>query len=131
MGKIARDLYVTDGTIPRGKVPEILRQIDDLSRTHGLGYANCFHAEDGNLHPMILFDAAKAGDLAKAEAFGADTHAWWRHGYTAESLGRVPIKQDAMMVDRILSHSGFSHIVDVPIERIDIADCLFNTPEAE
>ena len=72
MGKIARDLYVTDGTIPRGKLPEILRLIDDLSRTHGLGYANCFHAGDGNLHPMILFDAAKPGDLAKAEAFGAD-----------------------------------------------------------
>ena len=73
MGKIARDVYVTDGTIPRGKLPEILRRIEVLSKKHGLEYANCFHAGDGNLHPMILFDAAKAGDLEKAEAFGQDT----------------------------------------------------------
>jgi glycolate oxidase len=73
MGKIARDVYVTDGTIPRGKLPEILRRIEDLSKKHGLEYANCFHAGDGNLHPMILFDAAKPGDLEKAEAFGQDT----------------------------------------------------------
>jgi glycolate oxidase len=73
MGKIARDVYVTDGTIPRGKLPEILRRIEVLSKKHGLDYANCFHAGDGNLHPMILFDAAKPGDLEKAEAFGADT----------------------------------------------------------
>jgi glycolate oxidase len=73
MGKIARDVYVTDGTIPRGKLPEILRRIESLSKKHGLDYANCFHAGDGNLHPMILFDAAKPGDLEKAEAFGRDT----------------------------------------------------------
>jgi glycolate oxidase len=72
MGRIARDLYVTDGTIPRGKLPEILKRIDELSKRHGLDYANCFHAGDGNLHPVILFDAAKPGDLSKAEAFGAD-----------------------------------------------------------
>jgi glycolate oxidase len=73
MGKIARDVYVTDGTIPRGKLPEILRRIEELSKKHGLEYANCFHAGDGNLHPMILFDAAKPGDIEKAEAFGQDT----------------------------------------------------------
>lgn len=72
MGKIARDVYVTDGTIPRGKLPEMLRHIETLSKTYGLGYANCFHAGDGNLHPMVLFDSAKSGDLEKAEAFGAD-----------------------------------------------------------
>jgi len=72
MGKIARDIYVTDGTIPRGKLPEILRRIESLSKTHGLDYANCFHAGDGNLHPMVLFDTAKPGDLERAEAFGAD-----------------------------------------------------------
>jgi glycolate oxidase len=72
MGKIAKDVYVTDGTIPRGKLPEILERIESLSKTHGLDYANCFHAGDGNLHPMVLFDTAKPGDLEKAEAFGAD-----------------------------------------------------------
>jgi glycolate oxidase len=73
MGKLARDVYVTDGTIPRAKLPDILSIIDGLSHKYGLSYANCFHAGDGNLHPMILFDAAKEGDLEKAEAFGADT----------------------------------------------------------
>jgi glycolate oxidase len=72
MGKIAKDVYVTDGTIPRGKLPEILKIIESLSKKHGLDYANCFHAGDGNLHPMVLFDTAKPGDLEKAEAFGAD-----------------------------------------------------------
>jgi glycolate oxidase len=72
MGKIAKDVYVTDGTIPRGKLPEILERIERLSKKHGLDYANCFHAGDGNLHPMVLFDTAKPGDLEKAEAFGAD-----------------------------------------------------------
>ncbi|MGU7772608.1 FAD-linked oxidase C-terminal domain-containing protein [Burkholderia sp. MR1-5-21] len=72
MGKVARDIYVTDGTIPRGRLAEMLSRIDSLSKRHGLGYANCFHAGDGNLHPMVLFDAAKPGDLEKAEAFGAD-----------------------------------------------------------
>jgi glycolate oxidase len=72
MGKIAKDIYVTDGTIPRGKLPEILKRIEGLSKKHGLDYANCFHAGDGNLHPMVLFDTAKPGDLEKAEAFGAD-----------------------------------------------------------
>ncbi len=72
MGKIARDVYVTDGTIPRNKLPEMLEKIEHLSQVHGLDYANCFHAGDGNLHPMVLFDAAKPGDLEKAEMFGAD-----------------------------------------------------------
>jgi glycolate oxidase len=72
MGKIARDVYVTDGTIPRAQLPEILRRVERLSKGYGLEYANCFHAGDGNLHPMVLFDSAKPGDLEKAEAFGAD-----------------------------------------------------------
>jgi len=72
MGKIAKDIYVTDGTIPRGKLPEMLKRIETLSKECGLAYANCFHAGDGNLHPMILFDTAKPGDTEKAEAFGAD-----------------------------------------------------------
>jgi glycolate oxidase len=72
MGKIAKDIYITDGTIPRGKLPEMLKRIETLSKECGLAYANCFHAGDGNLHPMILFDTAKPGDTEKAEAFGAD-----------------------------------------------------------
>ena len=72
MGKISRDVYVTDGTIPRSKLPDVLARIDALSKQYGLAYANCFHAGDGNLHPMVLFDSAKPGDLEKVEKFGAD-----------------------------------------------------------
>ncbi len=72
IGKIAKDYYCTDGTIPRGKLPEVLKRMEVLSHKYGLKCANCFHAGDGNLHPIIMYDAAKPGDLEKAEAFGAD-----------------------------------------------------------
>jgi glycolate oxidase len=72
IGKIAKDYYCTDGTIPRGQLPEVLKRMEALSQKYGLRCANCFHAGDGNLHPIIMYDAAKPGDLEKAEAFGAD-----------------------------------------------------------
>lgn len=71
IGKLTRDYYCTDGTIPRGKLPEMLQKMAALSQQHGLAVANCFHAGDGNLHPIIMFDGAKTGDLEKAELFGA------------------------------------------------------------
>ncbi|GBQ28999.1 FAD-binding protein [Gluconacetobacter azotocaptans] len=72
IGKMCKDYYCTDGTIPRNRLPDILDRMAELSRTYGLDYANCFHAGDGNLHPIIMYDAARPGDLDKAEAFGAD-----------------------------------------------------------
>jgi glycolate oxidase len=72
VGRIAPDYYCMDGTIPRGKLPQVLARIEALSLQYGLGVANVFHAGDGNLHPLILYDAHKAGDLDKAEAMGAD-----------------------------------------------------------
>jgi glycolate oxidase len=72
MGRIAPDYYCMDGTIPRGRLPEVLRRITQLSGQYGLGVANVFHAGDGNLHPLILYDANTPGDLEKAEAFGSD-----------------------------------------------------------
>ena len=72
VGRIAPDYYCMDGTIPRGKLPQVLARIEALSQQYGLGVANVFHAGDGNLHPLILYDAHKAGDLDKAEAMGAD-----------------------------------------------------------
>jgi glycolate oxidase len=72
IGKIAKDYYCTDGTIPRGQLPEVLHRMEGMSKNYGLKYANCFHAGDGNLHPIVMYDAAKPGDLEKAEAFGAD-----------------------------------------------------------
>jgi glycolate oxidase len=72
VGRIAPDYFCMDGTIPRGKLPQVLTRITELSVEHGLGVANVFHAGDGNLHPLILYDADKAGELERAEAFGAD-----------------------------------------------------------
>jgi len=72
VGRIAPDYFCMDGTIPRRALPQVLTRITELSAQYGLGVANVFHAGDGNLHPLILYDADIPGDLEKAEAFGAD-----------------------------------------------------------
>ncbi|TIU59416.1 MAG: FAD-binding oxidoreductase, partial [Mesorhizobium sp.] len=64
--------YCMDGTIPRKELPRVLAGMRDLSEKYGLGVANVFHAGDGNLHPLILYDANVPGELDKAESFGAD-----------------------------------------------------------
>ncbi|RJL14807.1 FAD-linked oxidase C-terminal domain-containing protein [Paracoccus siganidrum] len=71
MGQLG-DYICLDGTIPVSALPEVLAGIGDLSRRYGLGVANVFHAGDGNMHPLILYDANAPGDLERAEAFGAD-----------------------------------------------------------
>ena len=71
MGQIA-DYICLDGTIPVGELPFVLRRIGELTASYGLGVANVFHAGDGNMHPLILYDANKPGDLEKAEDLGAD-----------------------------------------------------------
>lgn len=70
VGRITPDYYCMDGTIPRRYLGEVLRKIADHSAEFGLLCANVFHAGDGNLHPLIFYDANKPGDLEKAEAFG-------------------------------------------------------------
>jgi len=72
VGRISPDYYCMDGTIPRRKLPAVLLRMRELSERHGLKVANVFHAGDGNLHPLILYDANQPGQLARAEAFGAD-----------------------------------------------------------
>ena len=71
-GRLAPDMLCMDGTIPRRELPAVLHRITELSEQYGLPVANVFHAGDGNLHPLILYDVMKPGDLDKAEAFGAD-----------------------------------------------------------
>lgn len=71
-GRIAPDMLCMDGTIPRRELPRVLHRIGEMSKEFGLPVANVFHAGDGNLHPLIMFDVMKEGDLAKAEKFGAD-----------------------------------------------------------
>ena len=61
-----------DGTIPRGKISEALTRIRGFSEKYGLRVANVFHAGDGNLHPLIMYDANLPGELERAEAFGQD-----------------------------------------------------------
>ena len=72
MGRISPDYYCMDGTIPRGRLSEVLRGIGELSVTYGLRVANVFHAGDGNLHPLILYDDNKEGDLETTEELGAE-----------------------------------------------------------
>jgi len=72
VGRLSPDYYCMDGTIPRKALAEVLARMQEMSTKYGLGVANVFHAGDGNLHPLILYDANIPGDLEKAEAFGAD-----------------------------------------------------------
>jgi glycolate oxidase len=70
VGRITPDYLCMDGTIPRARVAEVLERMAGLAAARGLRVANVFHAGDGNLHPLILFDANQAGELEKAEDFG-------------------------------------------------------------
>ncbi|MEX2647385.1 MAG: FAD-linked oxidase C-terminal domain-containing protein [Alphaproteobacteria bacterium] len=72
MGRISPDYYCMDGTIPRARLAEVLGRMAALAASQGLRVANVFHAGDGNLHPLILYDANAPGELERAEALGAD-----------------------------------------------------------
>jgi glycolate oxidase len=71
-GRISPDYYCMDGTIPRKSLGHVLKAIEQMEQKHGLQCMNVFHAGDGNLHPLILFDANRAGEWERAERFGAD-----------------------------------------------------------
>ncbi|WP_207062673.1 FAD-linked oxidase C-terminal domain-containing protein [Motiliproteus sp. SC1-56] len=71
VGRISPDYYCMDGTIPRGQLAHVLTEMQKMSEHYGLRVANVFHAGDGNLHPLILFDANVPGEFEKTEAFGA------------------------------------------------------------
>lgn len=72
VGRISPDYLTMDGTIPRHRLADVLARMTELSEHYDLRVANVFHAGDGNLHPLILFDANEPGELDKAEAFGHD-----------------------------------------------------------
>ena len=72
MGQLSPDYYVQDTVIPRTKLPPIMRFIEKLSQKYGLRVANVFHAGDGNLHPLMLYDSRNEGELRKAEEMGAE-----------------------------------------------------------
>jgi glycolate oxidase len=72
VGRISPDYYCMDGTIPRAQLPLVLRRMREMSLQYDLRIANVFHAGDGNLHPLILYDANKPGELERTEEFGAE-----------------------------------------------------------
>jgi glycolate oxidase len=72
VGRISPDYYCMDGTIPRKEIGRVLQQMKQMEARFGLRVANVFHAGDGNLHPLVLYDANKPGELDRAEEFGAE-----------------------------------------------------------
>ena len=101
MGRIAPDYYCMDGTIPRAALVEVLEGIAELSQRFGLAVGNVFHAGDGNLHPLILYDANEEGQKEKAEALGgkilelcvaAGGTVTGEHGVGAEKLNQMCVQ---------------------------------------
>ena len=72
VGRISPDYYCMDGTIPRHQLAHVLKRMAEMSKKYELRVANVFHAGDGNLHPLILYDANNPGELERAEQFGSD-----------------------------------------------------------
>jgi glycolate oxidase len=72
LGQLMPNYYVLDGTVPRTRLPEVLRRVAEVGQKHGFRIANVFHAGDGNLHPNILFDARQPGDLPRVLEAGSD-----------------------------------------------------------
>ncbi|MDB5881119.1 MAG: glycolate oxidase subunit GlcD, partial [Ramlibacter sp.] len=112
VGRISPDYLCMDGTIPRGALPRALARIRDLSAKYGLGVANVFHAGDGNLHPLILFDANDADQLHRAELFGADIletsvamggTVTGEHGVGVEKLNSMCVQFSAGELDQMLA----------------------------
>jgi glycolate oxidase len=71
MGRLAPDMLCMDGTIPRRALPQVLARMSEMAKEYRLGFCNVFHAGDGNIHPLIIFDVMKEGELVRAEEFGA------------------------------------------------------------
>ncbi len=108
VGRISPDYYCMDGTIPRRQLPHVLGEMAKMSARYGLGVANVFHAGDGNLHPLILYDANQPGELQKAEDFGNDILRLCvevggvltgEHGVGIEKRDLMPVMFDAVDLD--------------------------------
>lgn len=113
VGRITPDYYCMDGTIPKKHLSAVLRRIAELSERHGLACANVFHAGDGNLHPLIFYNANQSGDLERAEAFGLDIlRACVEAGGTITGEHGVGVeKLDAMCVQFVAPELAAFHAV--------------------
>lgn len=105
VGRLSPDYYCMDGTIPRKRLPEVLQAIATLSEEYGLPVANVFHAGDGNLHPLILYDANKPGELERTEEFGGKILEFCvkvggtitgEHGVGMEKINQMCVQFDAL-----------------------------------
>jgi glycolate oxidase len=76
VGRVSPSYYVQDGVVPRTQIAPTLRYIGEVAQRYGLIISNIFHAGDGNMHPIILFDARKPGELQKARRAGEDILSW-------------------------------------------------------
>lgn len=110
IGRVSTSYYVQDGVVPRTKIAPTLRYIGDVSRKYGLTISNIFHAGDGNMHPIILFDARKPGDLEKAREAGEDILAYCiemggsitgEHGVGMEKMELMAVQFPADTLDMI------------------------------
>jgi glycolate oxidase len=104
VGRMSPDYYCMDGTIPRRELPTVLNRIAELSAQYGLRVANVFHAGDGNLHPLILYDANVPGELDKAEDLGGEIlelcvkvggTVTGEHGVGVEKLNQMCVQFDS------------------------------------
>lgn len=112
MGRISPDYYCMDGTIPRKELGNVLQRIARLSEKYGLRVANVFHAGDGNLHPLILYDANRAGELETAEEFGGEIldlcvavggTITGEHGVGVEKIDRMCVQFDDASLTQFLA----------------------------
>jgi glycolate oxidase len=111
MGRISPDYYCMDGTIPRKELSRVLTSISRLSEKYGLRVANVFHAGDGNLHPLILYDANEPGQLKRAEEFGGEIldlcvavggTITGEHGVGVEKIDRMCVQFDKPSLQQFL-----------------------------
>ncbi len=109
VGKISPDYYCMDGTIPRRKLGEVLSRMAELSRQHGLQVVNVFHAGDGNLHPLILYDSNQPGELERTEALGGEIlqlcvdvggTITGEHGVGIEKINQMCVQFDSMALSQ-------------------------------
>jgi glycolate oxidase len=111
VGRVSPTYYVQDGVVPRTQIAPTLRHIHQVSERYGLNISNIFHAGDGNMHPIILFNPRKAGDLDKAIAAGADILSYCisvggsitgEHGVGMEKMDLMPqlFSEDSLDVMR-------------------------------
>lgn len=120
LGRIARDYYCMDGTIPRRCLSEVLTRISELSAEYGLRVVNVFHAGDGNLHPVILYDVNAPGELQKTEALGgkileacvaAGGTVTGEHGVGVEKLNQMCVQFSA---DELTQFHAIKRAFDPP-----------------